>query len=55
MWRFWKGAVVIGGTAVGMVNAAAARADWYINGQWQPLIPFWFTLEEAIMAYYGLL
>lgn len=32
-----------------------ALADWYINGQWQPNIPFWFTLEEAVAAYFGLM
>ena len=37
------------------VTVQDARADWYINGSWQSGIPFWFTLEEAIEAYYGLL
>lgn len=28
-----------------------AHADWVINGQVQTLIPFWYTLEEAVCAY----
>lgn len=55
MRRFLKRAALFGGAAVGMLNATVARADWYINGQWQPCIPFWYTLEEAIAAYFGLM
>lgn len=41
--------------AVGIFYATAARADWIINGAWQPCIPFWYSLEEAIAAYFGLM
>lgn len=52
--RFRTWALRVGATVVGTCSAAVARADWYINGQWQPCIPFWYTLEEAVAAYFGL-
>ena len=51
--RTW--ALRMSALAVGVFYATAARADWIINGVVQSGIPFWFSLREAIEAYYGLL
>ena len=51
--RTW--ALRMGALAIGVFYATAARADWIINGVVQTNIPFWYTLKEAIEAYYGLM
>lgn len=33
------------------ITTADAQAEWVINGQVQWLIPFWYTLEEAVCTY----
>ena len=43
--------MAIGSMALPFKSAVPAAHAWVINGQEQPLIPFWYTLCEAVKAY----
>ena len=43
--------IVVAAAAAVPLLATKAYPDWVINGEVQVLIPFWYTLEEAICRY----